>query len=132
MTGLSFGSAFPPTERSHLPHPGRARRRLPSALVLLLHAAVALLAPVADARLSGEALAEVHLETPESPSCPPPHDHLRCQLCRQAESRLLAASGFRCLPGPLAVVSPSPIPFGVERRAATRLLPVGPRAPPAS
>jgi hypothetical protein len=107
-------------------------RRLPRAATLLLHLLLVGLAPLADARVEAESRAlGVHIEAEGRASCPPAHDHLMCQLCRQVTGELLFSCGFqRTLPGRI-VLSPDTPPRALGIALPSRSSPLGPRAPPA-
>jgi hypothetical protein len=106
-------------------------RRLPRAATLLLHLLVAALAPLADARveLAGRPLG-VHVESESRASCPPGHDHLHCQLCRQIESSLTGTCGVQHSFEDVVVRASDISPDYAPAAHAFHGLPLGSRAPP--
>lgn len=109
-------------------------RRPLAALLLLLHMVVAaVLVPAADARLEGRADdAVAHIETQDSRSCPPGHDHLQCEFCRHIGTNLLEDLPAH-RPGELVVAHAAVRSMQQPVLAAAELfLPVGSRAPPAA
>lgn len=118
-------------ERRLVPIP--CLRRLRPLCVLLLHACVVGLAPIADARPQGGGpTAGNHIEPADAPSCPPAHDHLQCQLCRQMGPRLAASVGVEYLTLALLFRTVDAPPDGSPLEASRVGAPLGPRAPPAA
>jgi hypothetical protein len=106
--------------------------RLAALLLLVLHAAMAGVLPVADARAearSAAGSAAAHVEAPDAVRCPAVHDEQACQLCPML--RLAGpAAGRVALPAVArTVVAPA---VARTRQAALhgRAAPAGARAPP--
>jgi hypothetical protein len=106
-------------------------RRALAALLLLLHIVVVMLVPAADARVEGRAGDGVsHIETQDSRSCPPGHDHLQCEFCRHIGTNLLENLPAQ-RPGELVFTHAAVRSMQQPVLAAAELfLPVGSRAPP--
>ena len=106
--------------------------RVTAILLLLLHAIVAGVAPVADARAEARgsvASATAHVEAPDGGRCPALHDDLTCQLCPHL--RLAGQPAPRVTPP--AVVRTVVAPAVARTRQAAlhaRAAPADARAPP--
>jgi hypothetical protein len=107
--------------------------RAASAFFLVLHLAVVVGAPAADALAHGHEdphAGSPHLHSPDDDSCPPPHPWA-CVFCRLARTPV-RVSGWAWQVGEAAVDMGLPTAPQAARHKIPTTLPAGARAPPRS
>jgi hypothetical protein len=103
--------------------------RLSRAAALLLHLLLMVAAPLAEARAQKVDF-RLHVESENTETCPPAHNHLLCPTCRHLEARFTpASSSGRLLQEHVVSAAEPAVPAAAEPTDVTcRAL--GPRAPP--